>query len=220
MKKEELIKYLKEQGFIRSDKVEKVFRKVDREKFVPVELKEQAYYDTPLPIPGGNTISAPHMHAICLEELNLNRGEKFLEVGAGSGILLAYAYEIIRKRKCVYGIEINKETYSFGLENLKRSGYLNKVELILGDGTLGLPSKAPFDKILLSASAPDIPPPLLRQLKNGGILLCIIGSPYGEQYLVKVIKKSENEIEKKVLMPVIFLPLKGKFGWKDGEAGI
>jgi protein-L-isoaspartate(D-aspartate) O-methyltransferase len=209
---ERLIEEYKSLGYLKSKKVEKAFRKVKREFFVPEELKEQAYVDAPLPIPGGVTISAPHMHVICLEELDLKRGEKFLEVGAGSGIFLAYAYEIIKKKNRVFGIEINEETYNFALRNLKKAGYANKVKLILGDGTLGLPEEAPFDKILVSAAAPDFPKPLVEQLKVGGTILAIIG--YHEQYLVKGIKRNENEIERKAILPVVFLPLKGRYGWK------
>jgi len=214
MEKEELIEHLKSLGFIKSKKVEEAFRKVDRKLFVPKELENEAYIDSPLPIPGNNTISAPHMHAICLEELELKRGEKFLEVGAGSGIFLAYAYEIIKQKNKVFGIEINKETYNFALENLKKSSYIEKVKIFLGDGSLGLPSEQPFDKILVSAAAPDIPKPLIEQLKPKGIILCIVGTPYGEQYLVKARKIDKENIEKKFLMSVIFLPLKGKYGWK------
>jgi protein-L-isoaspartate(D-aspartate) O-methyltransferase len=208
---EMLINTYKSLGYLKSKKVERAFRKVKREFFVSEEFKDQAYIDTPLPIPGNVTISAPHMHVICLEELDLKRGEKFLEVGAGSGIFLAYAYEIIKEKNKVFGIEINEETYRFGLKNLERAGYADKVKIILGDGSLGLPEEAPFDKILVSATAPDFPKPLIEQLKVGGIILAMIG--YHEQYLVKGIKKGENEIERKIVLPVVFLPLKGKYGW-------
>jgi len=208
---EKLIEEYKKLSYLKSKKVERAFRKVKRELFVPDELKDQAYIDIPLPIPGGVTISAPHMHVICLEELDLKKGEKFLEVGAGSGIFLAYAYEIIREKNKVFGIEINEKTYNFALRNLERAGYTDKVKIFLGDGTLGLPQEAPFDKILVSAAAPDFPKPLIEQLKIGGTILGIIG--YHEQYLVKGIKKSENEVERKVVLPVVFLPLKGKYGW-------
>ncbi|MDT7858926.1 MAG: protein-L-isoaspartate(D-aspartate) O-methyltransferase [Candidatus Aenigmarchaeota archaeon] len=210
---ERLVEEYKRLGYLRSKKVERAFRKVKREFFVPDELKEQAYVDAPLPIPGGVTISAPHMHVICLEELDLKRGEKFLEVGAGSGIFLAYAYEIIREKNKVFGIEINEETYNFALRNLERAGYVDKVNLILGDGSLGLAEEAPFDKILVSAAAPDFPKPLVEQLKVGGCIVAIIG--YHEQYLVKGIKKDEKEIEKKVVLPVVFLPLRGEYGWSN-----
>ncbi|MGC9059295.1 MAG: protein-L-isoaspartate O-methyltransferase [Candidatus Aenigmatarchaeota archaeon] len=212
MDKEELISKLKSYGYLKSKKVEEAFKKVNREDFVPEDLKNEAYSDVPLPIPGNVTISAPHMHVICLEELDLKKGEKFLEVGAGSGIFLAYAYEIIKEKGKVFGIEINEETYNFAKKNLEKTGYLDKVKLVLGDGSLGLPEEAPFDKILISAASSDFPLPLIQQLKENGIILAIIGLPYGDQYLVKG-RKTNKKIERKVILPVIFLPLKGKYGW-------
>lgn len=159
-------------------------------------------------------ISYEEMHALSLEALALKKGEKFLEVGAGSGILLAYAYEIIQEKNKVFGIEIVPETYEFAKENLKKTGYWNKVKLVLGDGGLGLPEEAPFDKILISAAAPDFPPPLIKQLKVGGIIAGMIGSPYGDQEFMRGIKTKKGKIERETLLPVVFLPLRGKFGWE------
>jgi protein-L-isoaspartate(D-aspartate) O-methyltransferase len=154
------------------------------------------------------------MHAISLEALKLKRGEKFLEVGAGSGILLAYAYEIIKSKGKVFGIEIIPETYKFGKENLKKAGYSNKVSLILGDGSLGLPEYAPFDKILVSAACPDIPKPLMEQLKTPGRIVAVVGSPVREQELVLVEKTKNGKVKRKSLLPVVFVKLTGKYGWK------
>ncbi|MCS7093900.1 MAG: protein-L-isoaspartate O-methyltransferase [Candidatus Aenigmarchaeota archaeon] len=215
--KEMLINSLKSSGILRSKKIENVFRKIDRRLFVPEDLKESAYVDAPLPIPGNVTISAPHMHVMCLEELNLKKGEKFLEVGAGSGIMLAYAYELVRERNKVFGIEINEEAYEFGLENLKRAGYLDKVKLILGDGGFGLPTEAPFDKILISAASPDVPKPLLEQLKNGGILLFVLDKEIEGQFLTKVKKLNEKSYDLNIITPVSFVRLKGKYGFQSHE---
>lgn len=154
------------------------------------------------------------MHAFSLEALELKPKEKFLEVGAGSGILLAYAYEIVKSKDKVFGIEIVPEAYNFGKENLEKAGYSNKVEIVLGDGSLGLPKHAPFDKILISAACPDIPKPLIEQLKVGGMIAAILGSPYGDQEFVRCIKK-DGKLKKEVLLPVVFVPLRGQFGWKD-----
>lgn len=165
----------------------------------------------PIIVPDGNF---GEMHAISLEVLELKQGEKFLEVGAGSGILLAYAKEIVGEKGKVFGIEFVKETYEFAKENLKRAGYWNKVELIHGDGSLGLPGEAPFDKILVSAASPKIPPPLVKQLNIGGKIVAIVGTPYGDQNLVCVEKTKEGKLKKKTLLPVIFVPLKGEYGWK------
>ena len=211
--RKEMVKRLENLGYIRSENVKNAMLRIKREFFVPEHLKESAYIDTPLPIPGNQTISAPHMHALCLEYLELKKGEKFLEVGAGSGIFLAYAYELIKERNKVFGIEIVPETYEFARKNLEKAKYSNKVRLILGDGSLGLPEEAPFDKILISAAAPKFPPPLIKQLKENGIILGMIGSPYGEQYLVRGVKK-KGRLKTERILGVIFVPLTGKYGWK------
>jgi len=154
------------------------------------------------------------MHAISLEALQLKPGEKFLEVGAGSGIMLAYAYEIIKSKEKVFGIEIVPEAYKFGKENLEKAGYGNKVKLVLGDGSLGLPNYAPFDKVLISAACPDIPKPLKEQTKVGGRIVAVIGLPHGDQHLVLVEKTKGGKFLRKKLLPVVFVPLVGEYGWK------
>jgi protein-L-isoaspartate(D-aspartate) O-methyltransferase len=209
-----IVESLERMGYIRTKAVKEAMLKVKREDFVPEDNKENAYVDSPLPIPGNATISAPHMHALSLEALQLKKGEKFLEVGAGSGILLAYAYEIIKEKGKVFGIELVKETYEFAKANLKKTGYWEKVKLVLGDGGLGLPREAPFDKILISAAAPDFPPPLIKQLKVGGIIAGMIGSPYGDQQFIRGVKIRGGKIKKETLLPVVFVPLRGKFGWE------
>jgi len=209
----ELVKNLKKIGYIRSTQIGRSILKVPRELFVPEKYYDEAYSDKPLPIPGDQTISAPHMHSITLSELKLKEGEKVLEIGAGSGILLAYIREIVGKKGKVVGIEINKETYEFARKNLKRTGY-GDIVLIHGDGSLGHPKYAPYDKIVISAASPDIPKPIIEQLKPSGILLIVVGSPYGDQNLVKVKKTKEGKLIENQILPVIFVPLKGKHGWK------
>jgi protein-L-isoaspartate(D-aspartate) O-methyltransferase len=210
--RKQVVENLDRMGYIKTQAMKKAMLKVRREEFVPEEIKEDSYLDIPLPIPGGATISAPHMHAISLEALELKTSDKFLEVGAGSGILLVYAKEIVGENGKVFGIEFDSDTYEFGKENLEKTGYWNKVKLILGDGSLGLPKEAPFDKIMVSAASPDIPKPLIKQLKPDGKIVAVVGGA-GEQNLVSLEKKG-GKIEKKELLPVIFVPLKGKYGWK------
>ncbi|MEM5807767.1 MAG: protein-L-isoaspartate(D-aspartate) O-methyltransferase [Candidatus Aenigmatarchaeota archaeon] len=212
-KRVKLIKTLETSGYIKSSKVKKAMLKVPRELFVPEKYLEEAYFDTPLPIPGDQTISAPHIHTITLSELKLKPGEKFLEIGAGSGILLAYVREIVGEKGKVVGVEINKETYEFAKKNLEKSGYKDVI-LIHGDGSLGYPKYAPYDKIVVSAASPDIPQPIIEQLKPNGTLLIVIGSPYGEQQLIKVKKTKTGKLIKKEILGVIFVPLTGRYGWK------
>ncbi|MBI2005438.1 MAG: protein-L-isoaspartate O-methyltransferase [Candidatus Aenigmarchaeota archaeon] len=209
----QLIKNLELSGYIKSPKVKKTMLKVSRELFVPEKHYYDAYSDTALLIPGDQTISAPHMHAITLSELKLKEGDKVLEVGSGSGILLAYIREIVGKKGKVVGIEINKETYKFAKENLKKAS-CKDVILIHGDGSLGYPKYAPYDKIVVSAASPDIPKPIIEQLKPSGLLLIVVGSPYGDQNLIKVRKTKSGKIIENQLLPVIFVPLRGKYGYK------
>ena len=208
--KEQLIKHLQASGYIKSSKVKGVMLKVPRELFVPENYYELAYADKPLQIPGGQTISAPHMHAIILSELKLKQNEKVLEVGCGSGILLAYLNEIVGK---VVGIEINKQTYEFAKKNLEKSGYRDII-LIHGDGSLGYKKYAPYDKIIVSAASPDIPKPLIEQLKPNGVLIVVIGSLLEGQNLIKITKTKSGKLISKELMGVVFVPLTGKYGWK------
>ncbi len=204
---------LEKMGYIQTKEIKKAMMKVRREDFVDPQYRNEAYVDTPLPIPGGVTISALHMHAIFLSALKLKPGEKFLEVGAGSGIVLAYAEELVGKEGKVIGIEYVPDAFEFAKKNLKKTGYLKKVKLILGDGSKGLPKEAPFDKILISASCPEIPRPLIDQLKPGGILIAPVGAI--DQELIYLEKTKEGEIITKNLGGVIFLRLKGQFGFKE-----
>ena len=201
-------------GYIKSEAIKKAMLKVKRELFVPKELIQDSYSDTPLPIPGNVTISAPHMHSIMLSASKLKSGDKVLEIGAGSGILLAYTKEVVGTKGKVFGIEITKETFEFAKENLKKSGYEKKIRLILGDGSLGLPKFAPFDKIISSASCPEIPRPWIDQLKEGGILITPIGPSHARQELLYIEKTKTGKIIKKDVGGVVFVNLKGKHGWK------
>ena len=209
-----LVENFKNSGILRSSAVERAMLKVRREDFVLPHYKKDAYLDVPLPIPGGATISAPSMHAICLEKLQLKPGEKFLEVGAGSGIVEAYARELVGRGGKVIGVEFIEETYKFGLKNLHNAGY-SDVKFILGDGSKGLPKEAPFDKILISAACPDIPKPLVDQLRVRGIIVAVVGPPYGDQELVYFKKLSNKKFIRRNLLPVIYLPLVGEYGWKE-----
>src|SRR3990172_7049570 len=172
-----VVSSLEKLGYLPDSKAKRAMLKVKREDFVPTEYFASAYLDMPLPIPGGGTISAPHMHAISLCALKLRPGDKFLEIGCGSGILLAYAKEAVGTEGKVFGIEISRESYEFAKENLEKSGYSKKVVLVHGDGSQGLPEEAPFDKVLISAASPDIPEPIKEQVKVGGIVVAVIGPP-------------------------------------------
>jgi len=211
-----LIERLKEYGYIKgpaAEKIKKAMLKIKREDFVLPEHRGHAYDDNPLPIPADATISAPHMHAIYLSVADLKPGDKVLEIGAGSGILLVYAKDIVGSKGEVVGVEIVPEVYRFAKNNLEKTGYDKKIKLILSDGSKGL-EKMKFDKILISATCPEIPQALLDQLKNGGMIIAPVGEPYGHQELVCVKKEKQNKVVMKSLGSVVFVPLRGEYGWK------
>ncbi len=190
-------------GHIKNRIVKDVMLKVDRKDFVPQNLRKYAYTDSPMPIPGNVTISAMHMHAITLSELEPKPGDNVLEVGAGSGILLAYLKELVGKSGLVVGTEINKETYDFARQNLKKTGY--DVILENCDGSKGYPKHAPYDKIIVSAACEKIPDELVSELKDRGKLIAPVGKFYQQLILLE---KKGGKITKKDLGGVVFIPLR------------
>lgn len=204
--------------YIKSEAVKKAMMKVKREMFVLAGYQISSYQDVPLPIPpveeDSATISAPTVHAMMLEGLRLKKGDRVVEIGCGSGIMLAYLKEIIGRSGDVFGVEIQKDTYAFAKENLKKSGYDKKVKVILGDGSIGLKDEAPFDKILVSAAAPSLPEPIRRQVKSRGIIVAVIGTSRFNQELIQFEKNDDETFSKRNLGSVIFVPLKGKYGMK------
>ena len=186
--------------------------RVPRELFVPDRLREMAYDDRPLPIGEGQTISAPHMVAIMCEVLDLWEGMKVLEVGGGSGYHAAVMAEIVGPEGHVYAIERIPELAKQAVANLARAGIKN-VTIVVGDGSLGLPDHAPYDRISVAASAPRVPEPLKEQLKPGGKLVIPVG--IYDQELLLVTKKDGFEVRK--YMGVIFVPLIGEHGFVERE---
>jgi len=223
-RKQELLRYYQRTGYANSPTVIKAFLKVPREKFLPRELVDKAYVDSPLPIGSGQTISAPHMAFIMCEALEpaLRLGAKVLEIGAGSGYHAAICAEIVapteklnsgEKLGHVYSVERIHSVAEFGKKNLEAAGYSDRVTIIEGDGTLGLEEYAPYNAINVTAAGPKIPPPLIEQLDmNGGRLIIPVGAIYGFQQLILVIKNEKN-IKKQSLGGVAFVPLRGEYGW-------
>jgi len=193
-----------------SKEVLEAMNRVKRHLFVPPELRDQAYGDYPLPIGGGQTISAPHMVAMMCDYLKLERGDKVLEIGAGSGYHAAVIAELIGAEGRVYTVERLALLVDFSMRNLREAGYKNVV-VVSGDGTLGLPEYAPFNKICVTCAAPAVPPPLLEQLETGGRMVIPIGRYIQELYLVE----KKNGIEKQSKCEVVFVPLIGRFGFKE-----
>lgn len=188
---------------------------VPREEFMDPKFRDYAYIGRPFPIPGDGrqTISAPYMYPVSYEPLGLELGMKVLEIGAGSGYGAALAKELVGDEGLVVAVEINEETHAFAERNLKRTGY--EVELILGDGSLGYPELAPYDVISVTASTPDIPPPLLDQLKVGGRLIAPVGGRSLEGQDLLLIHKTEKGFNQKSLMKVVYVPLLGRYGFPE-----
>lgn len=194
------------------EKVAKAMMKVPRHLFIPKTYEKEAYVDTPLPIGFGQTISAPHMVAIMCDLLNLKKGEKVLEVGGGSGYHAAVVAEIVGREGKVVAIERIPELAERAKETLKLLGYDN-VKVVVGDGSRGYPDEAPYDKIYVTASAPDVPKPLLDQLKPGGRMVIPIGKY--DQYLYIIDKDEKGKIDKRVWGAVRFVLLVGEYGFNE-----
>lgn len=185
-------------------------RQVPRERFVPEELRSLAYEDRPLPVEAGQTISQPYIVARMIEAAEIGASDQVLEVGAGSG----YAAAIMsRLASHVFAIERIAELAILARGRMKELGYDN-VSISMGDGTIGWPEEAPFDTILVAAGGPAIPPPLREQLAVGGRLVMPVGDT-GEQKLIRVIRRGEEDFELNSLEAVRFVPLIGAYGWGD-----
>lgn len=206
------VENLVREGIIKSEAVRRVFLKYPRYLFVEDRYKKYAHLDEPLPIPAGQTISAPHMVAIMLELADLRSGMNVLEIGTGSGWNAALISELVKTD--VYTIERIPELVEFARKNLERAGVKN-VHVILGDGTKGFPPKAPYDRIIVTAGAPDIPRPLVEQLKPGGKLIIPVGSYHLWQDLLEVVKKPDGSIKVRNHGGVAFVPLIGEYGWRE-----
>lgn len=189
------------------ERVLQAMMKVKREHFVPEKCKSLAYADMPLPIGHSQTISAPHMVAIMVQLLDLREGMNVLDIGTGSGYHAAVMAQLVGSSGYIYSVEIIPELVKMAGENLKVAGIEN-VTVIQGDGSLGLPEYAPYDRINVAASAPEVPKPLMDQLAKGGKMAVPVGSYYQE--LVLVTKEDGSTSQR--LMAVAFVPLVGRFG--------
>lgn len=194
---------IKERG-ISDPRVLAAMQAVPRHRFVPDNLLTAAYADQPLPIGEGQTISQPYVVALMTEILGLTRNQRVLEIGTGSGYQAAVLAEVVSP---VYTIEIKKKLYDRASKTLKLLGYDN-VNIRHSDGYFGWPEAAPFDAIMITAAIDHIPPPLLKQLKDGGRLTLPLGNPFSYQNLVLVTKKGDDLIVKQIT-GVLFVPMTG-----------
>ncbi|UFX44489.1 protein-L-isoaspartate(D-aspartate) O-methyltransferase [Bradyrhizobium sp. 41S5] len=190
--------------------------KVPRELFLPMNLREFAYDDSPLPIAGEQTISQPYIVAFMAEALMLKGGEKVLEIGAGSGYAAAVLSEIAAN---VYTVERLGPLAEKAAATLAELGYDN-VHVLHGDGTRGWPEHAPYDAIVVAAGGPQVPESLKAQLKIGGRLVIPVGEDQRCQELVRVVRVSVSEYRSEDIADVRFVPLIGEEGWATARGGI
>jgi protein-L-isoaspartate(D-aspartate) O-methyltransferase len=206
-----MVKNLQRSGYVKSQAVADAMLTIPRHEFLPGPIQKSAYVDSPLPIGKGQTISAPHMVAMMLEKLDLKEGQKVLEVGGGSGYHAALVAHMVGKEGLVVSIERIKTLVERAGQVLSNLGLERRVVMVVGDGSLGFEDKAPYDRIFITCASPQIPPPLLDQLKDGGKLLIPLGSLH-LQTLVLVEKKGEK-IKKKSYGGCMFVPLIGEYGF-------
>lgn len=221
MSNKELVRYLINEGILKSPIIIEAFSNIDRKLFVWPGYEKYAYDDTPLPLGDtGQTISAPHMHAYMTEALSPRPGETYLEIGGGSGYqaaILAYIVSKDSSRGFVYSIEIEPSLVKFATGNIYKVGVYNRVKIIYGDGSLGWPPYYKgylYDGIIVTAAAPRVLDTWLYQLKIGGRLIIPIGRGYFQD-LIKVTRVDEKRFKEEFLLKCAFVPLRGRLGWKD-----
>lgn len=179
---------------------------VPRHKFVPKAYISYSYENRPLPIGEGQTISQPYIVAIMTDLLDLEPSDVVLEIGTGSGYQAAVLAELTGQ---VYTIEIIETLHKSATKRLAALGYAN-VETKLGDGYYGWEAHAPFDAIIVTAAAGQIPPPLIKQLKPGGKMVIPVGGAFLTQYLMLIEKQNDGKVTTRQILPVRFVPLTGE----------
>ncbi len=194
---------------ITKDAVLKAMGTVRREQFVALHLRDSAYEDGPLAIGAGQTISQPFIVAYMIEALALETGDTVLEIGAGSGYAAAVLSQIVQK---VYAVERIAALAAQAKRNLETAECQN-VHVIHGDGTEGCEEAGPFDGVLVSAGAPEVPASLMQQLRVGGRMVIPVGPDQSEQVLLCVTRRSSDAFDQEKLTEVRFVPLIGREGW-------
>ena len=194
---------------IRDPRVLEAFLRVPRHLFVPEQWRENAYEDHPVTIGEGQTISQPYMVALMTECLELRGNEKVLEVGTGSGYQTAILAELCAQ---VITIERYGTLSARAKEVLDSLGYAN-VKYQVGDGTCGVPEFAPYDRIIVTATAPDVPQPLVEQLADGGIMVLPVGGGFSQELIIA--RKRGKDIRRDFVCRCVFVPLLGKYGFPE-----
>jgi protein-L-isoaspartate(D-aspartate) O-methyltransferase len=208
--REAKIAELGRRGLLRSERLRRAMLTVRREDFIPRRYRDHAYAEIPLPLPGERaTISCPHSYPLFYEPLSLGERHRFLEVGVGSGYGTSLAREVVGPEGLVVAIEIDIKTLAFARENLERAGYTDVV-LFYGDGGLGCPERAPYDRICVTAACPDVPPPLVEQLAPRGRLIAPVLE--GARQRLTLLESTVSGVRRRIVTDVLYVPLRGRYG--------
>jgi protein-L-isoaspartate(D-aspartate) O-methyltransferase len=191
---------------IKDKKVLDAFKKIERHRFIPEELRESAYADFPVPIGQGQTISQPYIVALMTECLGLTGKEKVLEIGTGSGYQTGILAELTKE---IYSIERFDNLAKNAEKVLGELGFTN-IKIKVADGSLGWVEESPFDRIIITAASTRIPLPLIEQLKENGKLILPLGESFSQ--VLTVVEKKGNKLESIEVCGCVFVPLVGKYG--------
>jgi protein-L-isoaspartate(D-aspartate) O-methyltransferase len=215
------VEELKAEGILRDPNIIRAMSSVPREEFLPDDARSCAYIDSPIPIGFGQTTSALHMTALFCEYGEMKLGQKVFEVGGGCGYMSCVYAEVVaptdkprEKWGYVWSAELVPELAEVGKKNVERLGYGDRVSFLQADGSEGLEGEGPFDLIIVTSAAPEIPDALIRQMKMGGILLIPVGGAQFYQQLIRVRKRSDGTLSRENMGGVAFVPMKGKRGWR------
>jgi protein-L-isoaspartate(D-aspartate) O-methyltransferase len=203
--RDDLIRDTIERRGISDPVVLKAMRDVPRHYFVPQDISSKAYRDSALPIGEGQTISQPYVVALMTASLKLQSHHRVLEIGTGSGYQSAVLAKTVKE---VYTIEIKEKLHQRSTRLLEQLGFTN-IKTRHGDGYFGWSEAAPFDAIMITAAVNHVPPPLLKQLKDGGLLILPLGNPFSYQNLTMVVKKGEKYTTRSIT-GVLFVPMTGR----------
>jgi len=194
---------------VRDSRVLHAMEQVPRHEFVAPTYQDQAYDDHPIPIGEGQTVSQPYIVGLTLEALSLQASDRVLEIGTGSGYQAALLGALAKQ---VYSMERYEELAKQAEAALARLGYTN-VAIVVADGSVGLATEAPFDAIVVAAAAPDVPTPLLDQLRDGGRMVIPVGPPHAQD--LQLVRKSEGRLIVASLGACAFVPLIGEQGYRS-----
>ncbi|GAB7013907.1 protein-L-isoaspartate(D-aspartate) O-methyltransferase [Halolamina salina] len=203
-RREELVQRLRDRGTIERDVTAEALRAVPRHEFVPEDRRREAYRDRPLPIGEGQTVSAPHMVAVMVDRLGLERGDRVLEIGTGCGYHAAVTAEVVGEGN-VFSVEYVPELADQARETLDRLGY--EIAVRTGDGHEGWPEHAPYDDAYLTCAAEQVPSAIVEQVRPGGRVLAPVGGP--RQELVRLTVRENGRTERETFGGVRFVRMQG-----------